>query len=137
MNIEQDDINTNELAIEWRHCEVGWDSCERCSATWEALTSLVGDLARTLGHKGVSLRYEETFIPPDRLDEANMVLFNGRPIEEVLPDIHVTESECEVGCGPQEGIIMARKLVRNGEEYEALPKDLLLEASVESLRTGS
>lgn len=132
----QDIETTSSLHIEWRHCEDGWQRCDRCSATWSAITDLVGELARDVGHRGTKVTYRETFITPDRLDEANMVLFNGVPIEDLLPNATVSKSPEQVRCAPDGDQILARTIEVDGEAYEAVPKKLLREAAMLAIETN-
>lgn len=122
---------TQALDIEWKHIEGAWSDCDRCSSTGETLTGLLPDLARRLGPLGFSLHYKETVLPLEGLASSNQVLFNGRPVEELLGmTLGQSPCDCASGCngGPAPGQGTCRTLVRDGVVHEALAKDLLWEA---------
>ena len=89
------------LEIEWRHLEVDGTTCERCEDTGTALKAAIDRLVTELAAQGHELRFEETLLGPQSLVESNLVLINGRPLEDWL-GAQATQSQC-TSCGDMLG----------------------------------
>jgi len=50
------------------------------------------------------------------------VLFNGVPIEEVLPDLKVTYTSCQSCCGMVGKPVECRAVVYRGRTYDEVPE---------------
>ena len=70
--------------IEWRHLSVGGETCERCGTTGAAVMEAVDDLTFELGKKDIRVLFREVVIDKDRLEESNLITFNGIPLEELI-----------------------------------------------------
>ena len=117
------------LEIEWRHLEKDGRTCLRCSDTLQSLQQVVGQLASECAPSGVRVEYRETRLPLERLPESNLILFNGVPLESVLPDASASESECP-SCGDLCGQpSVCRTVSVGGHTFEAIPAALIRQAA--------
>lgn len=113
-----------ELVIEWRR------TGEEASP---ALVSIFAEIRMLLEMEGVSVRVVETVLPGG----VAALLFNGVPIEELLEGIEVTTTPCgSCSCITCEAETECRAIRYNGEEYEAIPPDLIGRAAAKALEMG-
>lgn len=124
-----------ELVIEWKH--IGKDiehTCERCEETGLTLKAVLAEIGMLLEMEGVSVRMVETVLPSDAVAESNSLLFNGVPIEELLEGVEVVNTPCcSCSCITCEEETECRAIRYNGEEYEAIPPDLIGRAAMKAL----
>ena len=119
----------NTLEIEWRHLDQDGRTCLRCSDTLQSLQQVVSQLAAECASRGVRIAYRETRLPPERLSESNLILFNGLPLESVLPDAAASENECQ-SCGDLCGQpSFCRTVTVGGQTFEAIPAALVRQAA--------
>src|SRR5690349_14728984 len=90
------------LNIEWKHLEAGGKTCDRCGDTGQALKQVVKRLTSCCPGPGLKVSLKETRLGRRRLRESNEILFNGRPLEELLPNTNVGQSDCP-SCGELTG----------------------------------
>ena len=117
-----------ELVIEWNKIEKTPGAFEE---TGMALPAVLAEIKMLLELEGVSVQLIE------RVAESESLLFNGIPIEDLLEGVEVTATSCSCAscescetCG--EGG-ECRTLRYNGEEYEAIPPELIGRAAVKAL----
>jgi hypothetical protein len=117
------------LEIEWRHLEKDGRTCLRCSDTLQSLRQVVSQLAVECAPRGVRIEYRETKLPLEQLPQSNLVLFNGVPLEAVLPDASASENECQ-SCGDLCGQpSLCRTVSVAGHTFEAIPVTLIRQAA--------
>jgi hypothetical protein len=108
------------LIIEWKHLDVGGETCERCSGTIQEIRGAVETLKREGRLEGITVRIRETPLSPERIQESNAILINGAPIEEILAGT-VQGTSCP-SCSALTGQpTCCRALTVEGVEYEAVP----------------
>ena len=117
------------LNIEWRRLVEDGNTCLRCGETGRTLDSVVADLRQELAPRGVEVTYTEVALGPDRLEESNVVLFNGVPIEGVLPDLTVTYTSCQSCCGMVGKAVECRAVEYRGKTYDEVPEAAIREAA--------
>lgn len=124
---------TTTLDLEWKHFEQDAATCERCGTTGANLGSLIVHLARCCPPPALQIRFRETRLTAERLGESNTVLFNGRPLEELIPRAGVTTTECS-SCSALTGrAVVCRAIDAQGKQHEALPMTLLWSAATAAL----
>ncbi|KLK88696.1 molybdenum cofactor biosysynthesis protein [Methanoculleus sediminis] len=126
-----------ELVIEWKH--TGRDvekTREEFEETGMALAAVLAEIRMLLEMEGVGVRVVETVLPDDAAAESECLLFNGIPVEQLLEGVEVTATACACAscescetCGEEE----CRTLRYNGEEYEAIPPELIGRAAAKAL----
>lgn len=121
------------LTIEWQHLDIEKggvaSTCVRCADTGEAVADVVEALARECAPKGVEITCRETKLPASEVARSNLILFNGRPIEEILPRATASESNCPSCCELVGEQTNCRTVEIGGRSYEALPADLIRQAA--------
>jgi len=124
-----------ELVIEWKH--IGRDvenTCERCQETGMTLAAVLAEIRTLLEMEGITVRMVETVLANDAVAESNSLLFNGVPIEDLLEGVEVTTTPCcSCSCITCEEDAECRALRYNGEEYEAIPPELIGRAAARAL----
>ena len=126
------------LHIEWQHIEEKGKTCRRCADTGVTLNQVIEELAEELKPMGVSLSLIETKLSKDQTSESNRLFFNGMALENVLPDVTVSENPCSscsdlCGCGDLCGQdVNCRTIVSGGTVYEAIPADLIRKAAMKA-----
>ncbi len=117
------------LEIEWRHLEKDGRTCQRCSDTLQSLQQVVSQLAAECAPRGVTIAYRETRLSREQLPQSNLILFNGVPLESVLPGASASESECS-SCGDLCGQpSLCRTVTVGGQTFEAIPATLIRQAA--------
>jgi hypothetical protein len=122
-----------ELVIEWQHAERAVEKTrEEFEETGMPLSGVLAEIRMLLEMEGVGVRVIE------RVGEPESLLFNGIPIEELLEGVEVTATACACAscescetCGEEEA--ECRTLRYNGEEYEAIPPELIGRAAAKAL----
>ncbi len=128
-----------ELVIEWNH--IGQEiekTPEEFEETGMALSAVLAEIRMLLEMEGVAVRVVENVLPDDAPAESESLLFNGAPVEELLEGVEVTATSCSCAgcdtcesCGEEE--TECRTLRYNGEEYEAIPPELIGRAAARAL----
>ncbi len=117
------------LEIEWRHLEKDGRTCLRCSDTLQSLQQVIAQLAAECAPHGVRIAYRELKLSPEQLSQSNLILFNGVPLEAVLPGASVAENECS-SCGDLCGEpSFCRTVSVGGHTFEAIPATLIRQAA--------
>ena len=116
------------VTIEWRHLEVGGETCERCCDTGDSLELLVQQLNKECAHAGVAVDLEEVALGPERIAESNLILVDGVPLEATAPLLRVGMSACG-SCGDPTGKEeQCRTIEVDGQSHEVPPPYLIREA---------
>ena len=116
------------LEIEWKHLDQGGQTCERCAATGDTVRLLARELSKELEPRGWKVSLRETRLGGDDISQSNQVLFNGVPLEEILPRARKAESCC-ASCEDLLGLpTLCRTIEYQGKTYEAIPPQLIREA---------
>lgn len=119
----------NVLEIEWRHLDKDGKTCDRCLDTGETVRNAYDSLVRDLLPKGWEVRLKEIILSDQEIPESNSIYLNGIAIEELLPKAHKSETCC-VSCSELLGApIMCRTIQKDGQIFEAIPADMILEAA--------
>jgi hypothetical protein len=116
------------LSIEWRHLDVEGNTCERCSDTGDTVRSAYERLQKELQPRGWHVTLKETLLNEYEIPESNMILINGIPMEQLLPEAEASENGCESCCEILGAPTQCRTIERYGRTYEAIPASLILEA---------
>jgi len=126
------------LTIEWRHLDLDDDTCIRCSKTGMVLSKAIAELRQELKPRGVEIVFQETKLPVEDLQQSNMILLNGRPLEDVLSDAESDENYCS-SCSCLTGKEAQCRTIRyNHQVYEDIPAELIRTAvnTILSLNDG-
>lgn len=120
------------LEIEWRHLEKDGYTCIRCSDTGQALNEVVSKLAVECKPHGWEIKYKETKLSEKDITESNIILFNGAPIETVIPEAKISESHCESCCEiTGDSTTSCRTLEIRDKTYEGIPASIIRQAVCE------
>ena len=117
------------LTIEWKHLEKDGATCVRCGDTGKTLAQVVGELARECEGTGVRIVFRETPLDAGRLRESNQILFDGVPLEELLPGAAAGENACASCCDLLGRETSCRTVEHEGKVYEAIPEHLIRAAA--------
>jgi hypothetical protein len=117
------------LEIEWKHLDVEGKTCTRCSDTGEALQEVIGKLTEECKPLGWEIKFKETKLTAKNISELNVILFNGKPIEALLPKARAFESHCE-SCSEITGKSTSCRIVEfGGNSYGGIPASLIRQAA--------
>ena len=127
-----------ELVIEWKHIGNEIEKTrEEFEETGMTLAAVLAEIRMLLEMEGVAVRMVETVLPDEVAMEPERLLFNGVPVEELLEGVEVTATSCSCAscescetCGEEEA--ECRTLRYNGEEYEAIPPELVGRAAAKA-----
>lgn len=116
------------VTVEWRHLEKEGKTCDRCDTTGQDLRALAQRLQEECRSKRVEILFLETKLSEAEIEQSNLILINGKPIETLLPLTTVSKNPC-CSCteltGRQES---CRTIIRNGRTHEAVPQEFIREA---------
>lgn len=112
-----------DLIIEWRRTGEEIEP---------ALPAVLAEIRMLLEMEGVSVRVVETILPPG---DAAALLFNGVPVEDLLEGVEVTPLSCAScgSCDSCDAETECRVIRYSGEDYGAIPPDLIGRAAVKAL----
>lgn len=109
-----------QVLIEWRHLDVAGETCDRCYDTGENLKAEVNRLNRALSAEGVVVEWFETKLDATEIDQSNMILINGLPIESIV-ELSVAANYCG-SCSDLVGSdSYCRSVVYGGKSYDDVP----------------
>jgi hypothetical protein len=117
------------LTIEWKHLDKEGATCMRCRDTGKTLAQVVGELGRECEGKGVRIVFRETLLGASGFRESNQILFNGIPLEELLPGAAAGENACASCCDLLGQETSCRTIEHEGKIYEAIPERLIRAAA--------
>lgn len=113
------------------HLDIEGKTCERCSDTGKEVRDVVQRLNEECRGRGVEIKLKETTLSEDEISKSNLILINGRPIEDILPDAERSESGC-CSCSELTGKEEScRTILQFGEVFETIPQKLIREAICE------
>lgn len=114
--------------IEWKRLVRQGRTCDRCGDTGETLRKVVRELNAGCGAKRARFRLKTSRLPASRVAESNSILIDGRPLEQIVPGVTVTETECN-SCGELTGRSMqCRAITVDGRTHDAVPAELISSA---------
>jgi hypothetical protein len=113
------------LSVEWKHVNLGGQTCDRCGDTGETLRGVVAELNNSCCGERTRFELRETKLGRDGVPGSNAILVNGQPLESFLPDARVTTTGCN-SCGELLGEPTdCRALETGGVTHEAIPAELI------------
>ena len=119
----------NNLVIEWPHFEKDEQTCLRCAETGKEIGVVVEEIAESCELKGVHIEFKETKLGEEDTPKSNSILFNGTPIEEVLPNAQASTNHCG-SCSELTGKeTYCRTVEYDGETYASIPGSLIRKAA--------
>lgn len=119
-----------DLSIEWRRYTKEGTTCDRCAGTGNAVRSVIRDLQKELGSKGITITLIETELPEEEIAQSNILLFNGVPLEEVLQESSAGESDCPSCACLTNSRTACRTVQYQGTAYEEIPPHLIRAAAL-------
>jgi hypothetical protein len=123
----------SSLHIEWKHFEKDGTTCERCGDTGQTLNETVESLRGELAKQNIALTFAETILPEGGIPESNSILFNGAPLETLIPGAKTSENHCR-SCSELTGHETLCRTVKVGDAlYEAIPGTLIRQAAYRAL----
>ncbi|OGW67640.1 MAG: hypothetical protein A3H49_02810 [Nitrospirae bacterium RIFCSPLOWO2_02_FULL_62_14] len=121
------------LHIEWKHYEKDGTTCERCGDTGQSLKQAVEKLRGELAGRNIGLTFTETILSEQDIPVSNSILFNGAPLETLIPGAKTSENHCR-SCSELTGRETRCRTVEVGNAlYEALPEALIRQAALQAL----
>lgn len=116
------------VTVEWRHLDKEGKTCLRCAETGRGVVELVQRLQEECRPRGVDILFTETKLSETEIDQSNLILINGKPIEDILPSTAASENCC-CSCGALTGKEEScRTIIRHGQTHEAIPQEFIREA---------
>lgn len=122
-----------KILIEWKYYAKNGGTCLRCSGTRTNLSSALKELKEDLIKKDIHLEFKETVLPESKIPQSNIILIDGVPIEELLPDTARGENKCcscSNICGKPTN---CRTLNQRDLVFEEIPTRLIKEAVFKKL----
>lgn len=117
------------LNIKWQRLVVEGDTCKRCGLTEEEVEKAVSKLKKSLQPLGIKVELEKGVLSEKEFNknpkQSNLILINGRPLEEWL-DADTGENECCSVCGENN----CRTVIVGNKEHEAIPSELIVRAGL-------
>lgn len=128
-NLKQNNAIQKILNIKWQRLVTEEETCPRCGNTEQELHKAIDKLKQVLRPLDIDviLEKEKLNISEFKQDplQSNRIWINGQPIENIIKG-DVGQSPCCDVCGPSD----CRTVELNGEKYETIPADLIIQASL-------
>lgn len=123
------------LTVEWRHVGENIDStCERCSQTGNTLREVLDEIEPLMSEKGIRIEVKETVLANEKIEESNMILFNGIPLENLIEGMEITQTPCaSCACITGQDDVKCRAVNYEGKMHEAVPAELIRRAAEKAL----
>lgn len=121
----------NKIHIEWMYYDKEGETCTRCKDTGNNIRAALQTISKDKDLKNLTIKYSEAKLQANQMPDSNTVLINGQKIEDVLGAAS-SENYCH-SCTCLAGTTgsSCRTIVRDGESYEAIPEEMILEAIME------
>ena len=121
---------TPRLTIEWRHHRDPARYLPLCPDTGRRLQDVIDEIATLLGPRGIEVEFIEQEYTDDAPGKAQMLLFDGIPLEELVPPRRRGGPcfECTV-CGPRQEECGACEEV---DYYMAVPESVIRLAALKA-----
>ncbi len=117
------------LVIEWRHYDKEGQTCDRCATTGASVKDVLSRLTDDLAKRGIVVSFVETLLSQERMNESNLILFNGTPIEQLLDNAGTSENLCD-SCSCLTGTeTVCRTIDVSGVTHEEIPAELIRKAA--------
>ena len=116
------------IEIEWKHLELDNKTCIRCSKTGKTLKQLIVELNDEYHSDNVFISFVETILSKDQIDESNIILINGKPLEDILSDTKAGKNYCSSCSCLTNDDAYCRTIESNGKVYEDVPEEFIREA---------
>ena len=117
-----------KVLIEWRYFSKNGKTCSGCRETKNNLDSAIEELTDELTPKGIKLEFVKKVLPQSQIKESNIILINGVPLEDIVPNTAKGKSEC-CSCGDLCGKPTDCRTVNQGQSvFEEIPASLIKEA---------
>lgn len=124
-----------KVLIEWYYFSKDGKTCNRCTETKNNLDIAIKELRNELKPKNVKLEFIKKAIPQSQIAKSNSILIDGIPIEQIIPDATVGESECP-SCGKLCGKpTNCRTVKQNDLTFEEIPLSLIKKAIMKKTST--
>jgi len=121
-----------KLYIEWRHLDLDKGTCLRCSKTGKTIKQVISDLKKEL--KDVKINFIETKLSEKQIQQSNIILINGKPIENILSEAEVGKNYCQ-SCSCLTGNEnYCRTIQYNDKVYDEIPEELIRMAFLKTLK---
>ena len=118
----------SNLLIEWSHFEKDKQTCLRCAETGREIDDVIDEMLKLCAPKGIQIKFKETKLGEEDTSKSNSILFNGTPIEEVLPNAQTSTNYCG-SCSELTGKeTYCRTVKYHDEVYATIPGSLIREA---------
>ena len=125
------------LNIEWKHLDLNRGTCLRCSETGKTLRQVIIELQKELKSKGTKINFIETKLSEKDIQQSNMILINGKPLEYILSGARVAENYCS-SCSCLTGCeTYCRTIQYNGKTYEEIPEEIIRKAVFKILESDN
>lgn len=116
------------IVVEWKHLDKDGTTCDRCAVTGNEIRRTLAVLQKECGPKGVEIVLKETLLSANNIGDSNLILINGKPLAELLPNAVSAENSC-CSCSDLIGKeTCCRTIVRFGVTHEAVPAHFIREA---------
>jgi len=122
------------LTIEWRHLDLDKGTCLRCSKTGKTLNQLISELKEELKTKKIQIKFIETSLSEKEIKQSNIILINGKPIENILSSAEVSQNYCSSCTCLTGNETYCRTIVYKGKTYEEIPEELIKKAVFKMLK---
>ncbi|MBF0408556.1 MAG: DUF2703 domain-containing protein [Candidatus Riflebacteria bacterium] len=127
-------IPKQKLTIEWKHLEKDGITCVRCSNTGKTLLQVIEEMKKTCKKQQIEIEFKETKLAADRIKESNEILMNGIPIEKILSNAQVFESDCP-SCSSITGQSNCCRGIKIEEKkYEEIPEEMIWKSACKLLK---
>jgi len=118
----------NKVSIEWRHYDKEGTTCDRCATTGSSISEVVSKLSTELAETDIEILFTETLLSAQLMNQSNMILINGVPLELILDNTSTDENHC-ASCSCLTGVeTSCRTLEHEGITYEEIPEELIRKA---------
>ncbi|WP_341275816.1 DUF2703 domain-containing protein [Methanoeremita antiquus] len=123
------------LTVEWRHVGENIDTtCERCSQTGNTLKEVLDEIESFLSERKIKIEVKEKVLENEKIEESNMILFNGVPLEKLIEGMEVSQTPCaSCACITGQDDVRCRAISYKGKLHEAIPAELIRKAAEKAL----
>ncbi len=116
------------VEVEWMHLDKEGNTCNRCDNTGKEVREIVSRLNIECAPQSVKVKLHETKLTELEIENSNLILINGTPLEDLIPNARASDSSCS-SCGEITGKEEScRTIVQFDSVYETIPQRLIRDA---------
>ncbi len=122
------------VEIEWMHLDKNGNTCKRCKDTKEEIKKVISYLNVKCASSGIKINFLETKLSESEIKNSNLILINGIPLENIIPNTQVSSNNCTSCREITQKKELCRTIVQHNSIYEVIPQKMIQDAVCKTVK---